>query len=258
MPFSYFLKCNTRKTSRWALFVEEEPCHFAADCFPSLACWTQLWQRPPNCSGLVHSVTPGMMSEDEWTTQDFRSLIPGTPVKVWSKLRELNFGFSWISKLTLSRSIWSPPPPHTQVLPKLCGTPARHWRVKGRNTTLSYGLSRIIISKYTFGWVIDSWNTWPERKAVFKKKRGFHFKQRAFHVSNWSWCIFFQNSYVRRQKLKRRIRSEAENKLDKHKRCVLVSMELTDQFAGLEKAWDGFMVSSRERADPGFCFDIQS
>lgn len=35
-------------------------------------------------------------------------------------------------------------------------------------------------------------------------------------------------------------------------------MELADQFAWLEKAQDGFMVSSRERADPGFCFDIQS
>lgn len=161
----------------------------------------QIVATSPHCSGLVHSVTPGVISEDEWTTQDFRSLIPGTPVKVWYKLRELNFGFSWISKLTLSRSICSPAHP-PQVLPKLYGTPARHWQVKGKNATLSCGLSRIIISKYIFGWVIASWNTWPERKAVFKKKRGFHFKQRAFHVSNWSWCIFFQNSYVKRQKLK--------------------------------------------------------
>lgn len=68
----------------------------------------------------------------------------------------------------------------------------------------------------------------------------------------------FPKQLREKAKIKRRIRSEAENKLDKHKRCVLVSMELTDQFAGLEKARDGFMVSSRERADPGFCFDIQS
>lgn len=125
-----------------------------------------------HCSALVHSVTPGVVSEDEWTTQDFRNLIPETPIKVWYKLRELNCGFSWISKLALSRSIWSPARP-PQVLPKLCGTPARNWRIKGRNATLSYGLSIIIISTYTFGRVIASCNTWPKRKAVFKKKMRF-------------------------------------------------------------------------------------